>query len=126
MREFLVARFRGYHCARARGLKYSQISMRFVISRRHLLASCLASRLFAREQHMQLSLSVRVAESFENKEKSSMTIDQLIALAKVNGYSALCMRASQAGVQSPKPLVQEIAGKIRASGLRVSMVTGDF
>lgn len=100
--------------------------MRFVLSRRGFLAASIASRLFAREQRMRLSLSVRVAESFENKEKSSMTIDQLIALAKVNGYAALCMRASQAGVQTPKTEAAEIARKIRAAGLPVSMVTGDF
>lgn len=100
--------------------------MRFVLSRRGFLATSLASGLCAREQRMRLSLSVRVAESFENKEKSSMTIDQLIALAKVNGYSALCMRASQAGVQTPKAEAAEIARKIRAADLPVSMVTGDF
>ena len=100
--------------------------MRFVLSRRGFLAAPLASPLFAREPRMRLSLSVRVAESFENKEKSSLTIDQLIALAKANGYAALCMRASQAGVQTPKAEAAEIARKIRASGLPVSMVTGDF
>jgi sugar phosphate isomerase/epimerase len=91
-----------------------------------LLAAATAARSMAAGHKMQLSLSVRVAESFENKEKSSMTIEQLIALAKSNGYSALCMRASQAGVHTPKPVVEEIAGKIRGAGLRVSMVTGDF
>lgn len=75
---------------------------------------------------LPLSLSVRVAESFENKEKSSMTIDQLIDLARSNGYSALCMRASQAGVHTPREKVAGIAERIRAAGLTVSMVTGDF
>ncbi len=75
---------------------------------------------------MKLSLSVRVAEEFGSKEKSSMTIDQLILLAKRNGYEALCMRASQAGVHSPPQLVREMGAKIRAAGLAVSMVTGDF
>jgi sugar phosphate isomerase/epimerase len=100
--------------------------MRFLVSRRSFLAAAAAARAMAAGHRMQLSLSVRVAESFENKEKSSMTIEQLIALAKSNGYAALCMRASQAGVQTPKPAVEEISGKIRAAGLRVSMVTGDF
>lgn len=75
---------------------------------------------------MRLSLSVRVAEDFSNKEKTTLTIDQLIDLAKKGGYSALCMRASQAGVQSPPERIKEIAAKIKQAGLKVSMITGDF
>ena len=75
---------------------------------------------------MKLSLSVRVAEAFGSKEKSSMTIDQLIRLAKRHGYEALCMRGSQAGVHSPAGVVREMSAQIRAAGLAVSMVTGDF
>lgn len=100
--------------------------MRFSLSRRFFLSLPAAARLRAKPARMRLSLSVRVAESFENKEKSSMTIEQLIALARAHGYEALCMRASQAGIQTPKAQVEEIARKIRAAGLRVSMVTGDF
>ena len=100
--------------------------MRFHVSRRQLLLAAAARSLMAAPNRMQLSLSVRVAESFTNKEKSSMTIDHLIALATANGYAALCMRASQAGIQTPKAAILEKAGKIRAAGLRVSMVTGDF
>jgi sugar phosphate isomerase/epimerase len=75
---------------------------------------------------MKMSLSVRVAEEFSNKEKTTRTIDELIALAKSCGYEALCMRASQAGIQTEAGRVQEIAEKIKAAGLAVSMVTGDF
>jgi len=75
---------------------------------------------------MKMSLSVRVAEAFHNKEESAKTIDELIALARSCGYDALCMRASQAGVHSPADRVNEIAAKIRSAGLAVSMITGDF
>jgi sugar phosphate isomerase/epimerase len=75
---------------------------------------------------MKLSLSVRVAEAFGSKEKSSMTIDELIALAKRHGYEALCMRGSQACVHSPAEKVRQMSAQIRAAGLAVSMVTGDF
>ena len=71
-------------------------------------------------------MSVRVAESFSNKNASSMSIDQLIGVAKRNGYEALCMRASTAGVHTPPETVAEYAAKIRDAGLKVSMVTGDF
>ena len=75
---------------------------------------------------MKLSLSVRVAESFLDKKKATATIDELIALAKDNGYEALCMRASQAGTHSPPETIREKSEKIRAAGLAVSMVTVDF
>jgi sugar phosphate isomerase/epimerase len=75
---------------------------------------------------MKLSLSVRVAEAFGSKEKSSMTIGELIQLAKRHGYQALCMRASQAGVHTSAQAVREMVARIQAAGLAVSMVTGDF
>jgi sugar phosphate isomerase/epimerase len=75
---------------------------------------------------MKLSLSVRVAEKFDNKEESSLTIEQLIELARTNGYAALCMRASQAGTHTPPEAVREMSAKIQGGGLAVSMVTGDF
>lgn len=75
---------------------------------------------------MKMSLSVRVAEAFDNKEKSTKTIDELVALAKSNGYHALCMRASQAGTHTAPDRIYEVAGKIKGAGLAVSMITGDF
>jgi sugar phosphate isomerase/epimerase len=75
---------------------------------------------------MKLSLSVRVAEKFNNKKESSLTIDQLIQLAKSHRYEALCMRASQAGIHTPAETVRQMQRKIRDAGLAVSMITGDF
>lgn len=95
------------------------------LTRRHALAAMTVYPMFGATR-MKMSLSVRVAEAFDNKEKSTKTIDELIAFAKSNGYEALCMRASQAGIQTPAERTAEIASKIKASGLAVSMVTGDF
>ncbi len=75
---------------------------------------------------MKLSLSVRVAESFSDKRNSTMTIDELIAMASQFGYRALCMRASQIGTHTPSEVVAEVRDKVEAAGLTVSMVTGDF
>ena len=75
---------------------------------------------------MRLSLSVRVAESFSDKRNTTMTIDELIALATGTGYEALCMRASQVGTHTPAEKIAEVREKIDAAGLKVSMVTGDF
>jgi sugar phosphate isomerase/epimerase len=101
------------------------------LSRRNFLAqstavAALSGSAFSAPQAMKLSLSVRVAEAFDNKEKSTLTIDQIVAMAKKYGYEAICMRASQCGVQSPPELVRTTKQKIGAAGLPVSMVTGDF
>jgi sugar phosphate isomerase/epimerase len=97
------------------------------MTRRQAIAMAGAAGLAAgAPEQMKMSLSVRVAEAFDNKEKSTKTIEELIALAKSNGYEALCMRASQAGTHTVPERVSEIAGKIKAAGLKVSMITGDF
>lgn len=71
---------------------------------------------------MKLSLSTRVAESFTNKEKTSLTITELITLAQLHGYEATCMRASQVGVHSSFERVQQISHQIQGTALNVSMV----
>ena len=68
---------------------------------------------------MQLSLSVRVAESFHNKKESSMTIEELIDLALKHDFRALCMRASTAGIHTESEVLRAMADKILDSGLRV-------
>ncbi len=75
---------------------------------------------------MKLSLSVRVAEAFDRKDRVTMSADELVALARANGYQAICMRASLAGIQSPPELIKEVRRKIDQAGLVVSMVTGDI
>ncbi len=75
---------------------------------------------------MQLSLSVRIAEEFDSKEKASMPLGDLADLARRCGYEALCMRASQVGVNSSPDAVDEAAACLTETDLAVSMVTGDF
>ncbi|MBT5708013.1 sugar phosphate isomerase/epimerase [bacterium] len=73
-----------------------------------------------------LSLSVRIAEGFLSKEESILNLDEFIELAKRSGYDALCIRASQIGIQTPRELIEQGAAKIQNYGLPVTMVTGDF
>ncbi len=75
---------------------------------------------------MKLSLSVRIAEEFLSKEHARFQLDELVGLAKRAGYDALCMRASQVGIQSSVADQRRAAGTIREHGLSVTMVTGDF
>ena len=75
---------------------------------------------------MKLSLSVRVAESFFDKSKTTVPFEELVTHARECGYDAICMRASVAGVQTPPERVAEVRRLLDDSGLPVSMVTGDF
>ena len=75
---------------------------------------------------MKLSLSVRVAESRDDKRKPAMSLESLAGLAAAEGYSALCMRASQIGVHTPVEVVREKRHELSKMGLAVSMATGDF
>jgi len=75
---------------------------------------------------MQLSLSVRIAEEFLSKEKARLSLEELSDLAVEAGYDALCMRASQIGIQTPRDERDRRAQVIRDHGLCVTMVTGDF
>ena len=75
---------------------------------------------------MKLSLSTRIAESFSDKEKAAVPFEDFSELAKDNGYHAICMRASIAGIQSPKERVTAVRQIIDRLSLTVSMVTGDF
>ena len=75
---------------------------------------------------MKLSLSTRVAEAPRQKEKAVMGLDQLVGIARDSGYSALCMRASQVGVQTPRDVRKAAAASVRAAGLAVSMITGNI
>ncbi len=75
---------------------------------------------------MQLSLSVRVAESFRNKRNLTIALPDLAAIAQSAGYEALCMRASGVGVHSPAERVVEVQHILKKYDLAVSMATGDF
>lgn len=75
---------------------------------------------------MKLSLSVRIAEAPGSKEKTILGFEDFVALAKKTGYEAICMRASQGGIQTSKDRLREMRRLVDAAGLKVSMVTGDF
>ena len=75
---------------------------------------------------MKLSLSVRVAEAPGSKEDTIRSFDQIATLADQLGYHAVCMRASQAGTQTPLQEITAIRQRARQLNLAVSMVTGDF
>jgi sugar phosphate isomerase/epimerase len=75
---------------------------------------------------MKLSLSVRIAEGFLSKEVPVLSLNEVVDLASASGYSAICMRASQVGINSPEEK-RVLAGELlKNRHMQVSMVTGDF
>ena len=73
---------------------------------------------------MKLSLSTRVAESPGQKEVALVGLPDLVSIARNSGYHALCMRASQVGIQHSE--ADQRAAGLAVADLEVSMVTGDF
>lgn len=55
-----------------------------------------------------------------------MSLSELCDLALQAGYEAICMRASQVGVQSPPDAIAAVRETIRSRNLGVTMITGDF
>ncbi len=75
---------------------------------------------------MYLSLSVRIAEGFLSKENPILDLAEVAEIACSSGYDALCMRASQIGIDTPESDVQDAVAQLQRRKLSVSMVTGDF
>jgi sugar phosphate isomerase/epimerase len=74
---------------------------------------------------LKLSLSTRMAET-KNSAPSPMKYEDFLAMTKGAGYDALCLRASQAGIQTPLEQLYEMGRRTREAGLKVSMVSPDF
>ncbi|QDV49178.1 sugar phosphate isomerase/epimerase family protein [Gimesia fumaroli] len=74
---------------------------------------------------MKLSLSVRIAEA-ACKTKLNIPFSEITAIAADLGYSALCMRASVAGVHSSQEELEQVRSIVDQAGLVVSMVTADL
>lgn len=74
---------------------------------------------------MQYSLSVRIAEA-ACKTKLNIPFAEIAGIAAECGYSALCMRASVAGVHSTQAELEQTRAIVDQAGLSVSMVTADF
>jgi sugar phosphate isomerase/epimerase len=75
---------------------------------------------------VKLSLSTRVAESFRDKRDAAVELEDLAQIAEREGYYAICMRASQVGVDDSREKIRSAGATLAENNLAVSMVTGDF
>ena len=74
---------------------------------------------------MYLSVSVRIVEA-TCKTKLNVPAEEFIEIVKQGGASAICMRASGAGVEASPEQLQTLASKIASANLPVTMVTADY
>jgi len=75
---------------------------------------------------VKLSLSTRVAESFGDKREATVELEDLAQIAAGEGYYALCMRASQVGVDDSRQRLRTARTTLESRDLSGSMVTGGF
>ncbi len=73
---------------------------------------------------MEISLSAIVMEGAD--KKGLMDFDQFTRLAADIGYHGICMRASLAGVETPRAQRLELKRDLDKQGLKATMVTADF
>lgn len=97
------------------------------LTRRSFLAAASSVPLLrAAGSAMKLSITVRIAEAEGSNRKTVMGFEEVIGIAKKIGYEAVDMRASQAGVDTPKDRLREMRKVLDKSGIKVSCITGDF
>jgi sugar phosphate isomerase/epimerase len=75
---------------------------------------------------MKFILSGRITEKFGEQAAASLSFGQFIQLAARTGYDGVCMRASFASVDTPAETVRVMKRQLDVSGLKVSMVTGNY
>ena len=73
---------------------------------------------------IQLSLSVRIVEA-ACKTRLNLPFEDVVAIARETGYSAICMRASAGGVDAPRAQLEEMRACVEEHGLFIAMVTAD-
>ena len=66
---------------------------------------------------MKLSLSVRIVES-ACKSRLLVPFEELVLIARETGYDAVCMRASAAGIGTPRGRLSAMRSLVEDAGLR--------
>jgi len=74
---------------------------------------------------MNLSLSVRIAESSDRKDRAALPIEDLAPLARAAGFKGLSMRASAVSMSSPPARIAAVRRLLDDNGLVASMVMGN-
>ena len=75
---------------------------------------------------MKLSLSCRIAELSNDKEKSFLSIEKLIKMAVINGFTGISLRPSVVSTSTPKQSVLKVKDVFNLNNISVSMITSNI
>ena len=75
---------------------------------------------------MKISISSRITEQSDNKEKSFLSLDSFIKLASKNKFDGVSLRPSMISTQSSKYLVNQAKKLFKVNNMKVSMITSNI
>tara|TARA_A100001015_G_scaffold108625_1_gene120503 strand:+ start:3715 stop:4539 length:825 start_codon:yes stop_codon:yes gene_type:complete len=75
---------------------------------------------------MKISISSRITEQSDNKEKSFISLDSFVKLASKNKFDGVSLRPSMISTQSSKYLVNQAKKLFKVNNMKVSMITSNI
>ena len=75
---------------------------------------------------MKISISSRITEQSDNKEKSFLSLDSFIKLASKNKFDGVSLRPSMISTQSSQYLVNQAQKLFKENNIKVSMITSNI
>ena len=75
---------------------------------------------------MKISISSRITEQSNNKEKSFVSLDSFIKLASKNKFDGVSLRPSLISTHSSKYLVNQAQELFKVNNMKVSMITSNI
>ena len=75
---------------------------------------------------MKISISSRITEQSDNKEKSFLSLDSFVKLASKNKFDGVSLRPSMISTQSSKYLVNQAKKLFKVNNMKVSMITSNI
>ena len=75
---------------------------------------------------MKISISSRITEQSDNKEKSFLSLDSFIKLASKNKFDGVSIRPSMISTQSSEYLVNQAQKLFKENNIKVSMITSNI
>ena len=75
---------------------------------------------------MKISISSRITEQSNNKEKSFLSLDSFIKLASKNKFDGISLRPSMISTHSSKYLVNQAQKLFKVNNMKVSMITSNI
>ena len=75
---------------------------------------------------MKISISSRITEQSDNKEKSFLSLDSFVKLASKNKFDGVSLRPSMITTNSSEYLVNQVQKLFKVNNMKVSMITSNI